>query len=519
MIQAFTTLRKLLVPGGSGHLLPGAGALRTLLAVPVALCLLSACHGGSGPAPAMSGQESTDSVKTMMEQVDHFTRAGMYDKAFEKLTRAENLARNSGNQEALANVYNRFFILCNNTAQYPRALDYITRAAEIAEKQGDSVENYRLLNNKAITYLAMRDYDSAMLCFDRAKAFAAGNPHALSVIDVNIADMYFSQGEWGKTEEILERVVLSWPDNYHPWLNLALISSARGERRRTLELIRRTSGAPDTLAPSQKPDYYSQLTSIYLNLGDSVAAFGSLVTYLDHQQHIDSLQNAERFNELTVMYQADELASKNRILSLELGRRNIILIALGLMALLLIAVILLLRRRARSEREHNEAIHAKNQQILQMEREMREVLHEQVDKRNRELATYAMEKAALAESRQALAREAARAATDNDADLRNILNQLSRRLGESDSEAVTKDFRIYFERVHPRFADNLKQKHPQITNNDLRLCIFLYLGMSTKEIAALLSREIRSVETARLRLRKKLGLPPGASLQDYLASV
>lgn len=124
-----------------------------------------------------------------------------------------------------------------------------------------------------------------------------------------------------------------------------------------------------------------------------------------------------------------------------------------------------------------------------MEREMREVLHEQVDKRNRELATYAMEKAALAESRQALAREAARAATDNDADLRNILNQLSRRLGESDSEAVTKDFRIYFERVHPRFADNLKQKHPQITNNDLRLCIFLYLGMSTKEIAALLSRE------------------------------
>lgn len=108
MIQAFTTLRKLLVPGGSGHLLPGAGALRTLLAVPVALCLLSACHGGSGPAPAMSGQESTDSVKTMMEQVDHFTRAGMYDKAFEKLTRAENLARNSGNQEALANVYNRF---------------------------------------------------------------------------------------------------------------------------------------------------------------------------------------------------------------------------------------------------------------------------------------------------------------------------------------------------------------------------------------------------------------------------
>lgn len=43
--------------------------------------------------------------------------------------------------------------------------------------------------------------------------------------------------------------------------------------------------------------------------------------------------------------------------------------------------------------------------------------------------------------------------------------------------------------------------------------------MSTKEIAALTFREVRSIESSRLRLREKLNLPPGTSLTDFLSSL
>lgn len=490
-----------------------------LIPMLVMVCLSFACGRRQGTAHNARNTGRSDSVGNVIRAADHYIRGGMYDRAFDELRKAEDMARSDGDDDRLIQVYNKLFVLCHDTRQYNRALGYISRAEEIVGPEGDSAENYRLLNNKAICYLGKQEYDSAMMSFARARNYAVNNPAALSTIDINIADVYFSQGNIDKAGSILEEVVQTNPTNYHPWLNLALISSERGDKARTLQLVRRTAGAPDTLPQAYLPDYYGQLTSIYLNIGDSVAAFRTLEKYLEHQTRIDSVQNADRFNELVVMYRTDELAASNKILSLELGRRNILLLTLGVIAILLVAVVYLLHRRARMEREHHKVIQQKNRQILQMEREMHEVLREQVDRRNRELATYAMEKASAAESRQTLAREAGKAAENDDIDPRVVLARLSRKLGDSEPETVARDFRVYFEQVHPRFADTLKQLHPQITNNDLRLCIFLYLGMSTKEIAALLARETRSVETARLRLRKKLGLPPAASLQDYLCSI
>ena len=195
------------------------------------------------------------------------------------------------------------------------------------------------------------------------------------------------------------------------------------------------------------------------------------------------------------------------------------LIIAVLIILLLAILVVMVRRRARAERLHNAAMAEKNRQILRMERELHEALREQVDKRDRELAAYAIERASDSQTRLTLAREAEKAAdtsATSDADLRLKLTELSRRLRQSDADAISHDFRVYFDRVHPRFVSTLQELHPNLTNNDLRLCVFLYLGMSTKEIAALLTREVRSVETARLRLRRKLALDSGASLANYL---
>ena len=65
----------------------------------------------------------------------------------------------------------------------------------------------------------------------------------------------------------------------------------------------------------------------------------------------------------------------------------------------------------------------------------------------------------------------------------------------------------------------IKELHPSITPNDLRLCAYLRLNLSSKEIAPLLNISHKSVEVKRYRLRKKMGLDHDQSLADYILKV
>ena len=67
------------------------------------------------------------------------------------------------------------------------------------------------------------------------------------------------------------------------------------------------------------------------------------------------------------------------------------------------------------------------------------------------------------------------------------------------------NFKLHFEQVHPQFFANLKSEHPQLTANDLRLCAYLHINLSTKEIASLLHIAPTSVKQAKSRLNKKMG--------------
>ena len=77
-------------------------------------------------------------------------------------------------------------------------------------------------------------------------------------------------------------------------------------------------------------------------------------------------------------------------------------------------------------------------------------------------------------------------------------------------------FQSNFDRIHENFFRNLKEKFPDLTSGDLRLCALLRLNLPTKEIAKLMNISVRGVDAARYRLRKKLGLPPESSLTDFM---
>lgn len=94
-----------------------------------------------------------------------------------------------------------------------------------------------------------------------------------------------------------------------------------------------------------------------------------------------------------------------------------------------------------------------------------------------------------------------------------LKNSFKSQIAESDDWQF---FLIQFEKVYPNFLTRLKKQLPNLTETELRLCAYIRTGMSAKEIAQILSVQPETVNTSRYRVRKKIGLSTGQSLEDYL---
>lgn len=79
-----------------------------------------------------------------------------------------------------------------------------------------------------------------------------------------------------------------------------------------------------------------------------------------------------------------------------------------------------------------------------------------------------------------------------------------------------KQFERHFDQVHGDFLARLRNEFLDLTPNEQKLCAFLRLNLTTKEISNLMNISLRGVEVARYRLRKKLGLLQGDNLTKYI---
>ncbi|MGB6268799.1 MAG: LuxR C-terminal-related transcriptional regulator, partial [Olleya sp.] len=80
-------------------------------------------------------------------------------------------------------------------------------------------------------------------------------------------------------------------------------------------------------------------------------------------------------------------------------------------------------------------------------------------------------------------------------------------------------FEEAFNNADKDFLKKVKSRHVLLTSNDLRLCAYLRLNLSSKEIAPLLNISPRSVEVKRYRLRKKMELEHDVNLTDYILGI
>ena len=102
---------------------------------------------------------------------------------------------------------------------------------------------------------------------------------------------------------------------------------------------------------------------------------------------------------------------------------------------------------------------------------------------------------------------------DNYYSYKNILKKVDNSIAHKDEWKI---FEYNFNQVHEEFFNQLKKQFPELTPKDLKICAYIKMNLSTKEIAPLLNISVRGVETHRYRLKRKLNLDNDISLGLYL---
>jgi DNA-binding CsgD family transcriptional regulator/ligand-binding sensor domain-containing protein len=107
-----------------------------------------------------------------------------------------------------------------------------------------------------------------------------------------------------------------------------------------------------------------------------------------------------------------------------------------------------------------------------------------------------------------------------DDQVKNRLNSAIKRVNkEIDSEKQWMVFDTHVEQVHQDLFKTLKARYPELSPRELKLCAYLRMNISSKEIATLMNISTRGVEISRYRIRKKLGLDRNANLTEFMLSI
>lgn len=191
--------------------------------------------------------------------------------------------------------------------------------------------------------------------------------------------------------------------------------------------------------------------------------------------------------------------------------------------LLLLLGIFLLYRRLQAQRRVNQLIEARfNESASRSKDEMvqrEEGMQQELDSKEKELASMALHfvkvegLVELMEERvQALKMSRSLSGSDQErlVELESMLKELS-------PDKNWSEFELYFQKVDQDFFHRLDQHYPDLTPNERRLCALIRLNLTSKEISSITARTYSSVNTAKTRLKVKLGCSKDQTLYDVLS--
>lgn len=406
------------------------------------------------------------------------------------------------------------------------SLAYFDQAMSILEEI-DAVEvidqaqelKIKILNNMAGAYIVLGNYEKALAYFKPALAINAEkrNLQIESSIENNIGICYMELGQYDlATHHLLK----------------SLEARKEGNDRQGLAQNHNNIGKNYILQGNFSDALFHYETA--LRLGKETGADGSVIVALESLSTLndtlhnyrealgyfreyhslrDSLFNLESNLKIAKVEEQYRLENQQKLFELELARkdaeeekRSAVYYAVAGISffLLLTAFLIILLMKGRVKRANLEkakiGLESENLSLVAVN------LQESIDSKDRELTAKALFMLKNNEMITNITEKLISSKLSFKAENQQIVNDILVELKSNQDFHLWEEFEIHFTNVHRDFYARLHEKFPSLTANEKKLCAFLKLNMSSKDISAITYQSVNSITVARSRLRKKLNI-------------
>jgi len=391
---------------------------------------------------------------------------GMYDKAAGYLLEALSLDSSLGLREKMAIRYNSLGLVYKGWGKNKQALEYFNQALQIDQQLGNEEKVALRLANIGSTYLEMNETDKAIPNLEHSLAYFRENdlPSYLATTLNDLGRCYLAKNDYLKAEQyFIESADISRQYNFIRFLLNSL----------------------------------DQLSGIYSNSGRHREAFTILKESTLLNDSIFNAESQKKLAEFNALYKLDQKQQENELLrknnELSKKRHIVSMLFFSLLGMVMTIVLLVVLIRLKSNQNRRLITEKEN-----------EGLKSDLEQKNKELTYNAL---CIIKNNETVAKiaetlEDALQSGQNGTGINNMV----RKLQHLEREKSWTEFEVRFTQVHEDFYRKLNERFPDLTPNEKKLCAFLKLNMSTKDIAAITHQSVHSINVARTRLRKKLGI-------------
>jgi tetratricopeptide (TPR) repeat protein len=405
---------------------------------------------------------------------------------------------------------------------YLKSEEYLRRLNGIIDEDVRLSRESKVYSNIGATYESEQQPDKAMEYYVKALGLAnkIKNQKQQAIVYSNIGSLYLHEGKF-KLAETNYLEALEIYEALEDKSGIALMNLHLGELYAEIDDLEKAKEAfqlsielGERLKIASTVYYASKgLHQILADEGDFSGAYNELLRYNILSDSLFSADKAASLARLEL-----ELKFKEEKQDLEDERRIKTIwnysLAGGIVLILLIFVLLYrnLKNHALLTNLKNSNLELKNKSLALGKRN----LEENLDFKNKELTTnvmYLMKKNELInEISSKLLAMRGQFKPENQMQINKIILNLQR----AAEEDVWQEFEVHFNSVHQDFYDNLLQAYPNLTLNERKLCAFIRLNLTTKEICAITHQTPNTLQVSRTRLRKKLGVPANDQLFQHL---
>lgn len=455
-----------------------------------------------------------------------------YDEARKMFDKAAAVARKYGFNDVLAQIYTNSAQLYYDTEDYGKALQLLDRLKKLKG------ENAILYNNMALIYTEQKLTDKAIACFDNALKLTGGDDELKARILINKGSLLISIKSYTEADESLKSACRLLPDGGSPMiqltlhLNLAqLLVETRNVGKASAEMEYIEKYVMPRQSNATKGEYLKELAALYIRLDNYESASKCLQESIRLNDSLNYDNSKKQLFQLLTLYDIAQLRNDNiqlkndyELAQATLRNRTLMVVAAVLVAALLSVLVVVVVRKRRNEQRQNAVIRRQEQQLYDLrqkeyERE-KSKMESEISRKSRELTLFSIDLSSIDNLHKNVCDELAVVAADTaDTGMRRRINAVSLKLRRQTAHSLSEGFKKYFSEMSPMFDKKLGEIHPNLTPNDHRLCAYIYMGLTSKEISQITFKEVESVEKSRNRLRKKIGIDGTVSIREYLSSV